>query len=81
MIEEQFWIKYYNHRPSESIGLNGISPKEKLEKLGVLNAEKICNFPCLILEDFFHPFIHFFNVRDKQEILDGKSQNVLTYYQ
>jgi len=81
MIEGQFWIKYYNHRPSESIGLNGISPKEKLEKLGVLNAEKIYNFPCLILEDFFHPFIHFFNVRDKQEILDGKSQNVLTYYQ
>ena len=32
-----------------------IDSKEKLEKLGVLNAEKICNFPCLILEDFFQP--------------------------
>ena len=80
IIEGQFWIRYYNHRPSESIGLNGISPKEKLEKLGVLNAERICNFPCLILEDFFQPFMHFFDPRDEQEIPGEKSQNVLTPY-
>jgi hypothetical protein len=80
MVEGQFWIKYYNHRPSESIGLNGISPKEKLEELGVLNAEKICNFPCLILNDFFQPFVHFFNFVDKREILERKSKNVLTHY-
>ena len=81
MVEGQFWIKYYNHRPSDSIGLNGISPKEKLEQLGVLNAEKICNFPCLILEDFFQPFMLFFNTEANQKKLGQKSQNVLTYYQ
>lgn len=80
MVEGQFWIKYYNHRPSDSIGLNGISPKEKLEQLGVLNAEKICNFPCLILEDFFQPFMLFFNTEANQKKLGQKSQNVLTYY-
>jgi hypothetical protein len=80
MIEGQFWIIYYNHRPSYSIGLNGISPKEKMEKLGIYNAEKIANFPCLILEDFFQPLLLFFN-NSNQKILEEKSQNVLTNYQ
>ncbi len=72
LVEGQYWIIYQNHRPNEGIGLYGLSPKEKLEQLGIYNAEEICNFPCLILEDFFEPFQLFFNVQ--------KSQNVLTPY-
>jgi len=72
LVEGQYWILYYNHRSNEGIGLEGISPKEKLEQLGIYNAERICNFPCLILEDFFKPFQLFFNVQ--------KSQYVLTPY-
>ncbi|MBU2081431.1 hypothetical protein KJ962_01830, partial [Patescibacteria group bacterium] len=72
---------YYNYRPNDGIGLNGISPKEKLEKLGFYNARQICNFPCLILEDFFQPFISFFNIDINQKNLCQKSQNVLTPYQ
>lgn len=72
LTEAQRWIVYQNHRSSDGIGLNGLSPKEKLEQLGIYNAEQICNFPCLILEDFFKPFQLFFDVQ--------KSQNVLTPY-
>jgi len=31
LIEGQYWIFYCNHRSNQGIGLNGISPKEKLE--------------------------------------------------
>ena len=72
LIEAQFWIMYYNNRTSDSIGLDGISPKEKLQKLGYVNANAICNFPCFILEDFWVPFSTFFDAK--------KSQNELTYY-
>ncbi len=72
LVEGQYWIIYQNHRSSDGICLNGLSPKEKLEQLGIYNAEQICNFPCLILEDFFRPLRLFFNVQ--------KSQNVLTPY-
>ena len=73
LVEAQHWIIYHNnHRPSEGIGLNGLSPKEKLDHLGFYNAEDICNFPCLFLEDYFQPFQVIFDVQ--------KSQNVLTYY-
>lgn len=80
MVEGQFWNSYYNYRPNDGIGLNGISPKEKLEKLGFYNARQICNFPCLILENFFQPFISFFNIDINQKNLCQKSQNVLTPY-
>lgn len=81
MVEGQFWNIYYNYRPNDGIGLGGISPKEKLDKLGFYNASQICNFPCLILEDFFQPFISFFNIDVNQKKLCQKSQNVLTPYQ
>lgn len=80
MVEGQFWIRYYNYRPNDGIGLNGISPKEKLEKLGFYNARQICNFPCLILEDLFQPFMSFFNIDIRPKNLCQKSQNVLTPY-
>ena len=72
LVEGQYWIIYQNHRSNDGIGLHGLSPKEKLEQLGIYNTEQICNFPCFILEDFFQPFQLFFNI--------PKSQNVLTPY-
>ena len=80
-IEAQFWIIYFNNRSHSGIGMNGLSPKQKLEKLGMINAEKICNFPCLILDDFFYPFQSFFNIEIGQNLLPTQSQNVLTPYQ
>lgn len=80
LVEAQYWIIYYNHRSHDGIGMNGLSPKEKLEQLGYYNAEKICNFPCLILEDFFHPFMMFFNPQMKGQKKEPISQNVLTPY-
>lgn len=73
LAEGQHWIFYYNNRISDSIGLEGITPQEKLAQLGYCNAQEICNFPCLILEDYFRPLSDIFNFQ--------KSQNVLTYYQ
>lgn len=80
-LEAQFWIIYYNNRSHSGIGMDGLSPKQKLEKLGIINAEKICNFPGLILDDFFKPFQIFFNIKIGQKNLPIKSQNVLTNYQ
>ena len=72
LVEAQNWLIYQNHRSNDGIGLNGISPKEKLDQLGFYNAEDIVNFPCLVLEDYFESFQSVFNVQ--------KSQNVLTPY-
>jgi putative transposase len=80
LLEAQFWIIYYNNRSHSGIGMNGLSPKQKLEKLGIINADKICNFPCLILDDFFYQFQSFFNIKIKDEEIMRKSQNVLTPY-
>ena len=79
MTEAQFWIIYYNTRSHNDVKMNGLSPKEKLEKLGIINAKKIINFPCMILDDFFYQFQTFSNISPSQEKLE-KSQNVLTYY-
>jgi len=62
-LEVQFWIIYFNNRSHSGIGMNGLSPKQKLKKLGIINAKKICNFPCLILDDFFKQFQLFFNIK------------------
>lgn len=79
-LEAQFWIIYFNNRSHSGIGMHGLSPKQKLEKLGIINADQICNFPCLILDDLFKPFQSFFNIDICQKILQPKSQNVLTPY-
>jgi len=72
LVEGQNWIIYHNNRLNDGIGLNGITPKEKLSQLGYYNGNDICNFPCLILEDYFLSFKSIFNAQ--------KSQNVLTHY-
>ena len=60
--------------------MNGLSPKQKLKQVGIVNADRICNFPCLILDDFFKPFQSFFDIKVNQEKLLAESQNVLTPY-
>ena len=79
MIESQFWVLYFNSRSHSGIGMDGLSPKEKLAKCGVLNAQKIVNFPCLILDDFIKPFLN--SSKQTQNIFHKKSHYVLTYYQ
>jgi len=79
-LEAQFWIIYFNNRSHSGIGMNGLSPKQKLEKLGIINADQICNFPCLILDDFFIQFQSFFNIEIGQKNLPIKSHYVLTPY-
>lgn len=80
IIEGQYWIQYFNNRPHDGIGLNGISPREKLEQLGFYNASKISNFPMIILDDFFKTLLN--NAKELEEMKEKfkKSQNVLTYY-
>jgi len=79
MLEAQFWIIYYNTRSHNGVKMNGLSPKEKLEKAGIINAKKIINFPCIILDDFFYQFQTFFNISLCQKKLE-KSHYVLTHY-
>ncbi len=81
LLEGQFWIIYYNScRPNSGEGMNDMAPKEKLESLGIYNAGRICNFPCMILEDFFDLFQKILNHENDQNFLGQKSQNVLTQY-
>lgn len=74
IFEGQYWIFYYNHRSNQSATLNGLSPQEKLIQLGIVNAESIVNFPCIILEDFFQPlqtlFPHYSNWEKSQYVFD-----------
>jgi len=72
LIEGQYWNFYYNNRSSDGIGMDGMSPKEKLCDLGIYNADRICRFPILILDELFTPLLETF----PQE----QSQNVLTHY-
>lgn len=71
LLEGQQWIIYYNNRQSDGIGLSGMTPNEKLSELGYYNADDICGFPCLIMEDYYEQLHNFFTI---------KSQNVLTPY-
>ena len=72
MVEGQYWNFYYNRRPSDGIGMEGMSPKEKLDSLGIYNADRICSFPMMILDNLFMPLMETFP--------QGRSQNVLTHY-
>jgi hypothetical protein len=73
LIEGQYWNFYYNNRSSDGLGMDGLSPKEKLYSLGIYNADRICRFPILILDELFTPLMETFP--------QGQSQNVLTHYQ
>ena len=88
IIEGQKWIIYYNNRSNDGIGMNGLSPVEKLKTLGIVNAEGIYRFPSMILEDYFDDFMKTLGLYNQgnilkkmsQNVLKQMSQNVLTYY-
>jgi hypothetical protein len=60
LVEGQYWNFYYNRRSSDGIGMEGMSPKAKLESLGIYNADRICSFPILILDNLFNPLMETF---------------------
>lgn len=70
--EGQKWIFYWNNRQHSGIGMDNMSPKEKLYSLGVYNAEAICRFPLLMLDQLFNPLM--------ETCPQVESQNVLTPY-
>jgi len=72
LVEGQYWNLYYNNRSSDGLGMDGMTPKEKLYSLGIYNADHICRFPILILDELFAPLMETFP--------QGRSQNVLTHY-
>lgn len=72
LIEGQYWNFYYNNRSSDGIGMEGMSPQEKLYSLGIYNAENICRFPILILDELFSPL--------QEAFPQGRSHYVLTHY-
>ncbi len=80
LTESQFWNLYYNNRSHSGDNMKGLSPEQKLEELGIVNADSICNFPCLILDDFFRPFQLYFDSHTNINEENKKSQNVLTPY-
>ena len=73
LIEGQYWNFYYNSRSSDGIGMNEMSPQEKLYSLGIYNAHQICRFPILILDELFTPL--------QETFPQGGSHYVLTPYQ
>jgi len=81
LLEAQSWIIDYNNRSSEGIGMEGLSPRKKLEQLGIYQAEKICNFPCFILDDYFKSFMEILTSAPTKKNLCPKSHYVLTPYQ
>jgi len=69
LIEGQYWNFYYNRRSSDGIGMKGMSPKAKLESLGIYNADQICRFPILILDNIFNPLMETFPQAQSQYVL------------
>jgi len=52
LIEANKYATYWNDRRGHSgIGMNGLTPIQKLQKLGIYNAKKILAFPIMILEE------------------------------
>jgi hypothetical protein len=52
LIEAQGYADYWNcYRPHSGIGMNKLTPLEKLQQCGVEQAKKIATFPTMILED------------------------------
>lgn len=72
IFEAQKWIINYNNRPHYGKYMAGATPQQKLSSLGYYNSNEICNFPCLILEDFFTIL--------QNQLDPSYAQNVLTFY-
>jgi len=83
ITEGQNWIIDGNNRSSDSIGLNGMSPLEKAQQLGIYNAHRICNFPVMILDDWFVELKNIFTIKIPKKFVCQnlpKSQNESVHY-
>ena len=77
LIEAQRWLLYWNtERHHSGIGMNNATPQERLQQLGLHQANTLTHFPVLILDDLFHPLQKISNILNPQN-----AQKVLTYYQ
>jgi hypothetical protein len=82
LIEAQKWNIYWNCDRFHS-GIDGMTPVEKLESLGVVNAWKIGTFPTFILEDIFDDLLTLpicDSCACNELYQNKKSYYVLTYY-
>jgi len=62
LVEAQNWITHFNTaRSHQGIGLNGMTPKTKLDSLGFYNSQRICEFPAFILDNISSSLIQLFN--------------------
>ena len=91
LLEAQQWNLYWNlERPHSGIGMDDMTPVEKLSSLGYSNAEAIGRFPTFILEDIYQEMVgvpafmagweRAKKVAPPAELSTGRSQNVLDYY-
>ena len=61
------------------------TPLQKLKKAKIINAERIAEFPVMILEDYFQPLLGIkqtfdFIFNQEKNIMSKNAHNVLTYY-
>lgn len=85
LVEAQGWNMFWNNERAH-MGIDGMTPTEKLRDLGYTNATAIGSFPTFILEDIHHELYTLPSFMEKQpkrfevSCLQGASQNVLRYY-
>jgi len=82
LLEAQRWTIYWNCERPHS-GIEGMTPVQKLSRLGYENAHKIGSFPTFILEDIHRELLAlpaFMASRPTSIVHSLRSQNVLTYY-
>jgi len=64
LIEADGYTNYFNNlRPHSGIGMNNMTPVEKLESCGIYNSKRFLEFPTIILED------HIGNIKQCTEII------------
>ncbi len=85
-IKECYGWNYYRNVKRLHTGIKmGCTPLQKLQKAKIINAEKIAEFPVMILEDYFQPLLGIkqtldFVFEQEKNTLSRNAQNVLTYY-
>lgn len=59
LIEASTYSHYFNsERPHSGIGMNDLTPLEKIKKSGITNPNKLLDFPTMILEDYIDDLRH-----------------------
>ena len=84
LVEAQRWNIYWNcDRVHSGIGMDNMTPVERLSSLGYENAQKIGSFPTFILEDIHYELLDmpaFMAAQPTSVVHTSRSQNVFDYY-